>query len=82
MLRPQTCVSLRLWPWRVRAGNPLIGMFLPRPGAAVMHPAPINRGVEIASAVADGPQSLLREQVHCGVLTRMAVLDICLGGRR
>ena len=47
-----------------------------------MHPAPINRGVEIASAVADGPQSLLREQVHCGVLTRMAVLDICLGGRR
>lgn len=55
---------------------------LARPGAAVMHPAPINRGVEIASAVADGPQSLLREQVHCGVLTRMAVLDICLGGRR
>ena len=55
---------------------------LAKPGAAVMHPAPINRGVEIASAVADGPQSLLREQVHCGVLTRMAVLDICLGGRR
>ena len=55
---------------------------LARPGAAVMHPAPINRGVEIASAVADGPHSLLREQVHCGVLTRMAVLDICLGGRR
>ena len=55
---------------------------LASPGAAVMHPAPINRGVEIASAVADGPQSLLREQVHCGVLTRMAVLDICLGGRR
>ena len=55
---------------------------LARPGAAVMHPAPINRGVEIASAVADGPQSLLREQVHCGVLTRMAVLDICLGGGR
>ena len=51
-----------------------------KPGAVVMHPAPINRGVEISSALADGERSLLREQVHCGVLTRMAVLDICLGG--
>lgn len=51
-----------------------------RPGAVVMHPAPINRGVEVASSVADGPSSLIREQVLCGVLTRMALLDICLGG--
>ncbi|MDY3869517.1 MAG: aspartate carbamoyltransferase catalytic subunit [Pyramidobacter sp.] len=48
--------------------------------AVVMHPAPINRGVEIASDVADGPASLIRDQVRCGVLARMALLDICLGG--
>ena len=35
MLRPETCVSVRLWPWRVVAGSPPIGMFLPRPGTAV-----------------------------------------------
>ena len=49
-------------------------------GAVVMHPAPINRGVEVASTVADGPDSLIRDQVRCGVLVRMALLDICLGG--
>lgn len=35
MLRPETHVSVRLWPWRVIAGSPPIGMFLPRPGAVV-----------------------------------------------
>lgn len=48
--------------------------------AFVMHPAPINRGVEVASSVADGPRSIIRNQVMCGVLARMALLDICLGG--
>ena len=43
--------------------------------ALVMHPGPMNRGVEIDSAVADGPQSLIREQVEMGVAVRMAVLD-------
>ncbi|MBS9476603.1 aspartate carbamoyltransferase catalytic subunit [Ancylobacter radicis] len=46
-----------------------------RPDALVMHPGPMNRGVEIDSAVADGPQSLIREQVEMGVAVRMAVLD-------
>ena len=46
-----------------------------KPGALVMHPGPMNRGVEIDSAVADGPQSVIREQVEMGVATRMAVLD-------
>ncbi len=46
-----------------------------KPDALVMHPGPMNRGVEIASAVADGPQSLIREQVEMGVAVRMAVLD-------
>jgi len=46
-----------------------------KPGALVMHPGPMNRGVEIDSAIADGPQSLIREQVEMGVAVRMAVLE-------
>jgi aspartate carbamoyltransferase catalytic subunit len=46
-----------------------------KPGALVMHPGPMNRGVEIDSAVADGAQSLIREQVEMGVAVRMAVLE-------
>jgi aspartate carbamoyltransferase catalytic subunit len=49
-------------------------MALTAPGACVLHPGPMNRGVEIASAVADGPQSLVRRQVRNGLHTRMAVL--------
>ena len=45
------------------------------PDALVMHPGPMNRGVEIDSAVADGPRSLIREQVEMGVAVRMAVLE-------
>jgi aspartate carbamoyltransferase catalytic subunit len=43
--------------------------------ALVLHPGPMNRGVEIDSSVADGPQSRIREQVEMGVAVRMAVLD-------
>ena len=43
--------------------------------ALVMHPGPMNRGVEIASDIADGAQSLIREQVEMGVAVRMAVLE-------
>jgi len=46
-----------------------------RPDALVMHPGPMNRGVEIDTAVADGAQSLIREQVETGVAVRMAVLE-------
>jgi aspartate carbamoyltransferase catalytic subunit len=46
-----------------------------KPGALVMHPGPMNRGVEIDSSVADGAQSVIREQVEMGVAVRMAVLD-------
>jgi aspartate carbamoyltransferase catalytic subunit len=48
---------------------------LARPGALVMHPGPMNRGVEIDSDVADGAQSVIQEQVEMGVAVRMAVLD-------
>lgn len=44
------------------------------PGCLVMHPGPINRGIEIAPAVADGPQSMILRQVTNGVFMRMAVL--------
>jgi aspartate carbamoyltransferase catalytic subunit len=46
-----------------------------KPDALVMHPGPMNRGVEIDSAIADGPQSLIRDQVEMGVAVRMAVLE-------
>jgi aspartate carbamoyltransferase catalytic subunit len=47
-----------------------------KPDAIVMHPQPMNRGVEIDSAVADGPRSVIRQQVTNGVAVRMAVLEI------
>ncbi len=49
------------------------------PDAVVMHPGPMNRGVEIDDAVADGPQSLVLRQVGNGVAVRMAVLEALLG---
>jgi len=55
---------------------------LARPDAIVMHPQPMNRGIEIASAVADGPQSVIRDQVRNGVAVRMAVLAEVLGAGR
>ena len=48
--------------------------------AIVMHPGPMNRGVEIAADVADSPRSMIVEQVANGVTTRMAVLYLLLGG--
>ncbi|MBK8456783.1 MAG: aspartate carbamoyltransferase catalytic subunit [Phyllobacteriaceae bacterium] len=50
--------------------------------ALVMHPGPMNRGVEISSAVADGPQSVIQEQVEMGVAVRMAVMEALLDPRR
>lgn len=46
----------------------------------VMHPGPINRGIELASNVADGPNSVILDQVTCGVAVRMAVLYLLGGG--
>lgn len=53
---------------------------LAKPDVLVMHPGPINRGVEISSAVADGLHSVIEEQVNNGVAVRMALLEI-MGGR-
>jgi aspartate carbamoyltransferase catalytic subunit len=49
--------------------------------ALIMHPGPINRGVEIDSSVADGPQSVILEQVTNGLAVRMAGLFLVNGGR-
>jgi aspartate carbamoyltransferase catalytic subunit len=53
-----------------------------KPGALVMHPGPMNRGVEIDSSVADGAQSVIQLQVEMGVAVRMAVLDALARVRR
>ena len=52
---------------------------LAKKDAIVMHPGPMNRGVEIDSAVADGPESVILEQVENGVAVRMAVLYLLIG---
>ncbi|MBT8549316.1 aspartate carbamoyltransferase catalytic subunit [Polynucleobacter paneuropaeus] len=52
---------------------------LAKPDAIVMHPGPMNRGVEIDSAVADGPQSVILNQVTFGIAVRMAVMSIVAG---
>ncbi|KFL37025.1 hypothetical protein N788_11840 [Arenimonas donghaensis DSM 18148 = HO3-R19] len=50
------------------------------PDALVMHPGPMNRGIEIDGGVADGPQSVILQQVANGVPIRMAAIDLLLGG--
>jgi aspartate carbamoyltransferase catalytic subunit len=52
---------------------------LAKKDAIVMHPGPMNRGVEIDSVVADGPDSVILEQVENGVAVRMAVLYLLIG---
>lgn len=54
---------------------------LAKPDTIVMHPGPINRGVEIASSIADGPQSVILEQVSNGIAIRMAVMSLTLGNK-
>lgn len=49
-----------------------------KPDAIVMHPGPINRGVEIATEVADGKQSVILDQVHYGIAVRMAILSMAV----
>jgi len=47
-----------------------------------MHPGPVNRGVEITPEIADGPNSVILEQVTNGVAVRMALLYLLSGGRK
>ncbi len=90
--KAQVVMMLRVQLERQKAGlfptlreyNNLYGLNTKRlskaaPGALVLHPGPINRGVEISSEVADGIQSVINEQVTCGVAVRMALLYLMLG---
>ena len=74
-IRPHVRAVLPLDPFRTPAR-----LARAKPDAIVMHPGPMNRGVEIADAVADGPQSVILDQVANGVAVRMAVLKHLLGG--
>jgi aspartate carbamoyltransferase catalytic subunit len=51
-----------------------------KPEMLVMHPGPMNRGVEVSSAVADSPRAVVLDQVNAGVAVRMAVMYLLLGG--
>ena len=53
-----------------------------KPDVLIMHPGPINRGVEISPAVADGPYSVILDQVNNGVAVRMALLYLLIGGEK
>ncbi len=53
---------------------------LAKPDAIVMHPGPMNRGLDIDSAVADGPQSVILPQVTYGIAVRMAIMALIMGG--
>jgi aspartate carbamoyltransferase catalytic subunit len=68
--------------YAVRFGLSLRHLELARPDAIVMHPGPLNRGVEISPEVADGPHSVILEQVTNGVAVRMAALLLLIGGER
>lgn len=54
-------------------------MQLAKPDAILMHPGPVNRGVELSADIVDGPQSVICEQVTNGVCVRMAVLNLLMG---
>jgi len=51
-----------------------------KPDAIVMHPGPMNRGLEIDSSVADGPRSVILPQVTNGIAVRMAIMALIMGG--
>ena len=76
LARPNAVASLREY-------TELYGLSLRRiermkPGAVILHPGPINRGVEMTAAVADGHRSVVLKQVGHGVAVRMAAIDLCL----
>jgi aspartate carbamoyltransferase len=69
---------LNINQWHQHYGLDKDKLSLAKNDAIVMHPGPINRGIEISAEVADGPQSVILEQVNNGVLMRQAVLDTLL----
>ena len=68
--------------YAARYGLTAARLALAKPGALVMHPGPMNEGVEIAADVAAGPQSVITDQVTNGVAVRMALLYLLAGAAR
>jgi aspartate carbamoyltransferase catalytic subunit len=71
--------KLRLQDYVVRYQMTPARLKLAKRDAIVMHPGPIIRGLELTAEVADGPQSVIADEVHNGVPTRMAILARALG---
>ncbi len=78
--RQETAFFPSLREYAVHFGLNLQRLSLAAPDAIVMHPGPMNRGIEIASDVADGSRSLILDQVAKGLAVRMAVLYLLAGG--
>jgi aspartate carbamoyltransferase catalytic subunit len=74
-LIPGTREYSKLWGLNVKKAEEWL-----RPGCLILHPGPINRGVELAPEVADGPRSVILDQVQNGVAVRMAILYLLAGG--
>src|SRR5206468_536887 len=74
--------KIRLQDYIARYQMTAVGLKLARRDAIVMHPGPIIRGLELTAEVADGPQSVIVDEVHNGVPTRMAILARALGKAR
>ena len=74
-LIPNTREYSRLWGLNSKKAAEWL-----KPGALVLHPGPINRGVELSPEVADGPFSVILDQVQNGVAVRMAILYLLAGG--
>jgi aspartate carbamoyltransferase catalytic subunit len=74
-LIPGTREYSKLWGLSVKKAEEWL-----RPGCLILHPGPINRGVELAPEVADGPRSVILDQVQNGVAVRMAILYLLAGG--
>ena len=74
-LIPHTRGYSRLWGLNAKKAAEWL-----KPGALVLHPGPINRGVELSPEVADGPFSVILDQVQNGVAVRMAILYLLAGG--
>ncbi|MFO8111303.1 MAG: hypothetical protein R6T92_02230, partial [Desulfosalsimonadaceae bacterium] len=80
---PSSAPNMRgCWVRHMRMAMKLMGTEIKATTPLIMHPGPINRGVEIAPEAADGPHSIILDQVTNGVALRMAVFYLLAGGIR
>ena len=80
--RQETALVPNLREYRLRYGVTAERLTGAKPDLLIMHPGPVNRGVELDSSVADGPHSVILDQVTNGLAVRMAVLYLVSGGSR